>query len=267
MKARKQSSTSYPINFLLVSSTDHIAAVTGATPTVTISKNGGAFAAPSGAVTEIGNGWYQIAGNATDRNTLGEFIVHATAASADPVDDRYVIVAFDPFDSNMGAPNLDAAVSSRLPTASYIAPDNATIATIQADTNDIQTRLPAALVGGRMDASVGAMAADVLTAAALAADAIAEIQAGLATVAGQATIAGYIDTEVAVILAACAAIQAKTDNLPAAPAATSDIPTASQNASATLAAAQATPIHSRVKIINDTLLDGAGTLADPMRPA
>jgi hypothetical protein len=43
---------------------------------------------------------------------------------------------------------------------------------IMADTNDIQTRLPAALVGGRMDASVGAMAANVLTATAIAADAI-----------------------------------------------------------------------------------------------
>ncbi len=46
---------------------------------------------------------------------------------------------------------------------------------IQADTEDIQTRLPAALVGGRIDASVGAMAANTLTAAALAADAGAEI--------------------------------------------------------------------------------------------
>lgn len=38
-------------------------------------------------------------------------------------------------------------------------------------------------------------------------------------------------------------------------------------AAAVLAAAQTTPIHSRVKIINDTVLDGAGTPADPMRPA
>jgi hypothetical protein len=43
------------------------------------------------------------------------------------------------------------------------------------DTNDIQTRLPAALVSGRMDSSVGAMAANTVTAAALAADAGAEI--------------------------------------------------------------------------------------------
>jgi len=43
------------------------------------------------------------------------------------------------------------------------------LATIQADTDNIQTRLPGALVGGRMDSSVGAMATDVITAAALAA--------------------------------------------------------------------------------------------------
>jgi hypothetical protein len=46
---------------------------------------------------------------------------------------------------------------------------------IQADTEDIQTRLPAALVSGRIDASVGAMAANVLTAAATAADFSAEV--------------------------------------------------------------------------------------------
>jgi hypothetical protein len=40
------------------------------------------------------------------------------------------------------------------------------------DTNDIQARLPAALVSGRIDASVGAMAAAVVTAAAIATDAI-----------------------------------------------------------------------------------------------
>jgi hypothetical protein len=72
---------------------------------------------------------------------------------------------------------------------------------IQSDANDIQTRLPAALVSGRMDSSVGAMAANVLNAAAIAAnaitaakiaadaigasqvasDAITEIQSGLST--------------------------------------------------------------------------------------
>lgn len=49
------------------------------------------------------------------------------------------------------------------------------VAAVQADTDNLQTRIPAALVGGRIDASVGAMAADVLTASALAADAGTEI--------------------------------------------------------------------------------------------
>lgn len=52
---------------------------------------------------------------------------------------------------------------------------------INADTDDIQARLPAALVGGRIDASVGAMAADVLTAAATAADFGVEIAAAVHT--------------------------------------------------------------------------------------
>ncbi|MEY5097443.1 MAG: hypothetical protein RJA36_162 [Pseudomonadota bacterium] len=60
----------------------------------------------------------------------------------------------------------------------------------------------------------------------------------LASASNLATLAGYVDTEVAAILAAVdtevAAIKAKTDNLPASPAATGDIPTAVQNADALL---------------------------------
>jgi hypothetical protein len=48
-------------------------------------------------------------------------------------------------------------------------------AAIQADTDDLQTRLPLALVGGRMDSSVGAMAANTLTALALDTSAVDEI--------------------------------------------------------------------------------------------
>lgn len=51
----------------------------------------------------------------------------------------------------------------------------ATAGNIEADTQDIQNRLPATLVSGRMDCSVGAMAANVVTASALATDAAQEI--------------------------------------------------------------------------------------------
>lgn len=102
MRERRQSSTTYPLTFLLVSSTDHVTAVTGVSPTVTLSKNGAAFAAAAGAVTEIGSGWYSLAGNATDRNTLGELLLHATATGADPHDAVYAIVPWDPFDASLG---------------------------------------------------------------------------------------------------------------------------------------------------------------------
>lgn len=80
----------------MVQSADHVTGLTGATVTVTLSKSGGSFASPSGAVSEIGSGWYKVAGNATDTATLGPLALHATAASGDPTDDRFDVVAFDP---------------------------------------------------------------------------------------------------------------------------------------------------------------------------
>lgn len=67
---------------------------------------------------------------------------------------------------------------------------SADIAAIKSDTaailvdtgTTLDGRIPAALVAGRMDASVGAMAANTLTASALATDAVTEIQSGLSTV-------------------------------------------------------------------------------------
>lgn len=93
MRRRAQNSTSRPIPFFMANATDHLTGLTGLTPTVTISKNCGAFGAPAGAVAEVGNGWYALAGNATDRNTEGALIIHATATGADPFDMDYEIDA------------------------------------------------------------------------------------------------------------------------------------------------------------------------------
>lgn len=59
--------------------------------------------------------------------------------------------------------------------------------------------------------TASSIAADAIGASELAADAVAEIQSGLALASDLATLATYVDTEVA-------AIKAKTDNLPADPA-------------------------------------------------
>jgi hypothetical protein len=102
LRLLKQSSTAQPLVFLMVDSGDHITGKTGLSPTVTLSKSGGSFASPSGAVTEIANGWYKCAGNATDTATLGPLILHATGSGADPVDVEFEVVAFDPQTTSMG---------------------------------------------------------------------------------------------------------------------------------------------------------------------
>ena len=64
--------------------------------------------------------------------------------------------------------------------------------------------------------TAASIATDAIDNDALAANAVSEIQSGLATAAALTTVSGYIDTEVA-------AIKAKTDALPADPADASDI--------------------------------------------
>lgn len=96
----KQSSAVVHFLFLMVDSTDHVTGKTGLTPTVTISKNAAAFASPAGAITEVSGGWYKLAANATDSNTLGVLALHATGTAADPTDMILCnIVAMDVQDS------------------------------------------------------------------------------------------------------------------------------------------------------------------------
>jgi len=185
--AHLKQSTAYTRTFFLVSSTDHLSAKTGASPTVNISKAGGAYAAAGGAVTEIANGWYKVALTTTDTNTLGDLAYHITGTGSDDADfvDQVFAKTVDDLMStftlpaNFSAFSLDASgrvdVGKVLGTAQTAGDLKASLNTLQADTDDIQTRLPAALVGGRMDSSVGAMATDVVTSGALAASAVQEI--------------------------------------------------------------------------------------------
>jgi hypothetical protein len=110
-----QASADYPLVFLLISSTDHITGLTGASPTVTIAKNAGTFATPAGAVTEVGNGWYKVAANGTDTSTLGPMLLHASATGSDPVDMMFPVVAVNPQSSTAfvsSVPAVTGAVGS-----------------------------------------------------------------------------------------------------------------------------------------------------------
>jgi hypothetical protein len=218
----KKNVASQVIGCQLVSATDG-SAFTGSV-TVYVTGDAGTQAAGSvgsGACTHEGNGFHTYAPAQAETNYdhvaftfIGTGAVPATVqifTSFPQTGDNY---------ARLGAP-AGASISAD------VAAIKSETATILSDTNDIQTRIPASLVGGRIDASVGAMASDVLTSTALAASAVTEIQSGLstldaagvrtavglasanldtqigtlATAANLATVAGYLDTEIAAILA------------------------------------------------------------------
>ncbi|RTL16834.1 MAG: hypothetical protein EKK55_23560, partial [Rhodocyclaceae bacterium] len=210
-------STARALPILMVDATDGYTEETGLTLTITVRKAGSStWSASAGSTVERGNGSYEYTPSAGEVDTLGVFEYRATAAGARTYRGACqvvaelpgllatgaitaAVIATDAIDSDAIAATAVSEIQSGLATA-------AALAAVQADTDDIQTRLPAALVGGRIDASVGAMAAGVVTAAAiatnaidadaLATDAVTELQSGLATasaVAALPTAAGIAD--------------------------------------------------------------------------
>lgn len=109
--ALKQGQTARPVLFDLEKDDGSGDPLTGASPTVTLSKNGAAYASPAGAVTEVGSGTYKIAGNATDSNTLGPLKLYATATGAYDCKDTFEVVAYDPANADsLGLAYLTAEV-------------------------------------------------------------------------------------------------------------------------------------------------------------
>lgn len=111
-----QNQTDHAMVFLMISSADHISPALGETPVVTLSKNGGAFASPAGAISELGNGWYVIAPAAADFDTTGPLVLHATGAAADPTDSTFEVwdglVDLGPTQTTTIIGNIQGAVGS-----------------------------------------------------------------------------------------------------------------------------------------------------------
>lgn len=206
MRLLKQS-TARNVAVFITSSTDHVAGKTGLAAGLTIyaCKDNGTPAAITPTVSEMDAtnmpGWYNLALTTTHTNTLGDLALHITGTGADPADIVFQVVLDLPGVAQTGDSFARLGAPAGASVSADVAAVKAETASIQSDTNDLQSRTPAALVGGRMDVSVGAMAANVMTAAAAAADLTTELQSGLATASALATVAGYIDTEVAAILA------------------------------------------------------------------
>ena len=115
MRLLKQS-TAANVMVFMTDSADHVTGKTGLTLTITASKDGAAFASISPTVTDRGNGWYNLALTTSHTDTMGDLAVHVTATGADPTD----------FLCRVSARLVDDV----LPTASYTAPDNTTVALI-----------------------------------------------------------------------------------------------------------------------------------------
>lgn len=131
--------------------TDGATAETGESPSVKLSKNGQALAAKNDVTTPVhdADGYYNCEFDATDTNTVGTLVLTvAASANALPVRHEFQVVEENVYD-------MVYASSGDLGT---------TIDAIETDTQNIQSRLPAALVGGRIDANASAISGDATAA-------------------------------------------------------------------------------------------------------
>jgi hypothetical protein len=134
------------------------AALTITQPDVRLSKNGAAFAQKSAAQTlsHMENGYYSCNLSTTDTGTLGLLKLHVAESGAVPVWHDFIVLAANVYDSLVGG----------------------------GDTLDVQVT---GIGAGAITAA--AIATDAIDNDALAANAVTEIQSGLATVAGVLTTA------------------------------------------------------------------------------
>lgn len=138
----------------LVDATDGITAETGeGGGQPQISKNGAAFGNTTATLTAIGNGSYYVELTAGELDTLGMVTIRFKSANTAEFSLTGQVVAYDPY-----AAYALASIATETRLAELDAGNLPTdIANVQSDTDDIQTRLPAALNGGRMDSDIGAL--------------------------------------------------------------------------------------------------------------
>lgn len=165
----------------------------------------GASELAADAVAEIADGvWDELKAGHAVADSFGDYLDYEITSRAAPGDAMDLVagavdaaaIATDAIDGDALAASAVTEIQSGLATA-------AALATVQADTDDIQTRLPATLSAGKMRSQVEGMDAGTVTAAvvatdaidgdAIAATAVTEIQAGLATSAALSTVQADTD--------------------------------------------------------------------------
>lgn len=330
-------STARNLMVFLTDSTDHVTGLAGATLTITLSKDGAAFGSITPTVTERGDGWYNIALTTAHTDTLGDLVLRATAAGADPIDLREQVFAGLPGESvtvsSIGTDvitstalassavteiaagvrselttelgRIDVATSTRLATAGYTAPPsaatNATAVRSELTTElgridvAVSTRLSTAgytvpptvsdiadgvwdeAISGHLSAGSTGKALDDASAGGgggggtdwtagereqirfrLGIDGTASTPAASPSLATPTAVRTELATELARI--------DTTISSRLASGSYSAAPTASDNATAVLLAAETTPIRSDIRKVNAYTIKGSGTLLDPWGP-
>jgi hypothetical protein len=88
----EQGNTTEPLVFVMTLLGGVTPAV-GISPNVYLSKNGFPFAAPVGAVTEVGGGLYKVAPHPSDADTIGSLLLLATAVGCENTQETYDVEA------------------------------------------------------------------------------------------------------------------------------------------------------------------------------
>jgi len=113
--AELEKNTEFVWVFKMVDSTDFATAETGETCTVTVSKDGAAFAALTGSpsVTQISNGWYKVTVPAADMNA-DVVVLRSTGLVSAPTEEKLyppTKIVSDLNDFNAGSTNVTLADS------------------------------------------------------------------------------------------------------------------------------------------------------------
>lgn len=192
---------------------------TGLTVTVDIYDPSGTQIVTAGSATALGGGLYTYtltSNNSSEGEYAAIFKTTDSTVDAQHIPSLWVL-------GRAGVENLDAATSTRLPSSSYAAAPSV---------SDIRTELSVEL--GRIDASVSSRstlttgdlpsvpsAASVATAVRTELTELSNLDASVSSRLASASYTAPANSDIT-------AIKSKTDNLPASPAAVSDIPTTAQ---------------------------------------
>ena len=165
----KQSTARNKLVFM-TDSADHVTGKASLTLTITASKDGAAFSSISPTVTDLGNGWYNLALTTSHTDTLGDLALHITSTGADPSDysmqvclglpgentsDISAIKAktdnlpSDPADASVIAGRFDTVDSSLIAIAGYI---DTEVGAIKASTDNLPSDpADASVIAARFD--------------------------------------------------------------------------------------------------------------------